>query len=228
MLDSGLSLNSALRLSPDFDQGKLEFAISAGAPLAPLLRQLDRLERNLWRAQGELNQALAVPKATRAMLSWMPAVSLIFAQFLGLTTLAALTNPLVVFCLLLGLSLLIVGSRITAKQIAQASEVIEVADLQDFLVAVSAGMTLGKISRLRPELMESSEVSRLVSLSVQTGAALIPLIEGAIEASLENQLSRQIEKLRQLSVRILIPLGLTTLPAFLLFTIPPILVGSLR
>jgi hypothetical protein len=28
-----------------------------------------------------------------------------------------------------------------------------------------------------------------------------------------------------LSVKLLIPLGLTTLPAFLLFTIPPILIG---
>ena len=73
--------------------------------------------------------------------------------------------------------------------------------------------------------MTSPKVARLVSLTNRTGAALSSLVSSEIENGLQAQLSEKIAAARVLSVRLLIPLGLTTLPAFMLFTIPPTLVG---
>lgn len=228
LLDSGLSLQAASRALGNPDLTSLQFAIDSGAPLAPVLRQMEQQLRNSERAQAELSQALAVPRATRKLLIWLPGISLFFALGLGLTSFSAYLNPLVQITAVIGLALLYVGSKITARQLKSAEQLTDVSNLQDFLAAAQAGLSLARISKLRPALTRDAEVARLTALSQQTGAALIPLIEDAIDRSLANQHSEQIEKLRQLSVRILIPLGLTTLPAFLLFTIPPILVGSLK
>jgi hypothetical protein len=65
----------------------------------------------------------------------------------------------------------------------------------------------------------------LIKVTRRTGAALSELVKSEIENTLKRQLSEKITLLRELSVRLLIPLGLTTLPAFMLFTIPPTMVG---
>jgi tight adherence protein B len=228
LLESGVDLKNALAQADGFDLTPIRFAIDTGAELVPLLWQLEQQQRNTEQASSQLSQALAVPTATRRLLVWLPALSLVMAQFLGLTSLAAYSNPLVIASLLLGAVLLFVGSKISGRQLARAKTEFDVDALQDFLVCISAGLNLGQIAQHRPDVLSDERVSQLQQLSMQTGAALVPLTRGAIERSLATQLSDQIEKLQQLSVRILIPLGLTTLPAFLLFTIPPILVGSLR
>lgn len=228
LLDSGVDLKTALTQADGFDLAPIRFAIDAGAELVPILWQLEQQLRNAERANSQLAQALAVPTATRKLLLWLPVLSLGLAQFFGLSSLSAYANPLVLVALLLALMLLAIGSKISHRQLVAAKSEFDVSALQDFLVCVSAGLNLGQIAQHRPELFSNQRVRELRQLSEATGAALTPLIQGAIERSQASQLADQIEKLQQLSVRILIPLGLTTLPAFLLFTIPPILVGSLR
>jgi hypothetical protein len=98
-------------------------------------------------------------------------------------------------------------------------------ELQDFSIAIFSGLTLAKIERLFPDLLRNESVYRLTKLSQKTGARLSGLVASEIESSLSQQLSQKISDLRRLSVRILIPLGLTTLPAFMLFILPPIVVG---
>ena len=98
-------------------------------------------------------------------------------------------------------------------------------DLQDFSIAIASGLSLANVEQLFPHLQSNSTVQRLAKLSQKTGARLSELVASEIEASLSQQLSEKISDLRRLSVRILIPLGLTTLPAFMLFIIPPIVVG---
>lgn len=228
LLESGVDLKTALYQADGFDLTPVRFAIDSGAELVPILWQHERQLRNSEQASAQLTQALAVPTATRKLLIWLPALSLVIAQFMGLTSLSDYANPLVLFSLLLGVLLLVLGSKISARQLASAQMALDMSALQDFLVCISAGLNLSQIARHRPDLLADERVSRLQQLSISTGAALMPLVGAAIERSLASQLAKQIEKLQQLSVRILIPLGLTTLPAFLLFTIPPILVGSLR
>jgi pilus assembly protein TadC len=65
----------------------------------------------------------------------------------------------------------------------------------------------------------------LVALSQRTGAALGALLGSEIEMLNERSLTEQLTKAKQLAVALLVPLSLTTLPAFLLLTIPPMLIG---
>lgn len=226
LLQSGVSLKTSLSevgLATIPDQLKL--AISLGAPLVPLLKSMNQLEQNRLRAEGELEQALAVPKATRRLLIWLPVITLFLSMAAGLVSLAAILSPMSLACILLGLGLLLLGSRITQKLLQGVNQEFSLRDLQDFSIAIASGLSLSRVEKLFPHLVEHPEVNRLKILSQKTGARLSDLVASEIEASLSRQLFEKVSALRRLSVRILIPLGLTTLPAFMLFIIPPIFVG---
>ena len=72
---------------------------------------------------------------------------------------------------------------------------------------------------------KTTEVARLISLSERTGAALGLLIDSEIEALNQRAISNQLTAAKKLSVSLLIPLSATTLPAFLLLTIVPMVIG---
>ena len=227
MLEAGLSPAEIFSGGAGLSK-EIEFALEVGAPLKPTLVRLDQIEISKERASRELRQALAVPKATRRLLLWLPLLSAGMGQLVGLSDLGSFANPLVLFSLLLAAGLILIGAKLTQRQLRSVESVIDISNLQRMLIAVSAGMGLTQIGARLPAASSDPSVSRLLNLSAETGAALIPLIDGEIERALGDQIASQIESLRQLSVRILIPLGLTTLPAFMLLTIPPILVGSIK
>jgi hypothetical protein len=91
-------------------------------------------------------------------------------------------------------------------------------------ICLSAGEPLEKI-RIRLESYPDGGASQLVEISKRTGARLSFLIDSELEQLNQKLLSTRIEEARKLSVRLLIPLSLTTLPAFLLLTLPPIIIG---
>jgi pilus assembly protein TadC len=91
-------------------------------------------------------------------------------------------------------------------------------------ICLSAGESLEKI-RIRLESYPDGGASQLVEISKRTGARLSFLIDSELEQLNQKLLSTRIEEARKLSVRLLIPLSLTTLPAFLLLTLPPIIIG---
>ena len=226
LLESGVNLKTSLNevgLSKIPDQLKL--AISLGAPMVPLLRSLNQLEQNRLRAQGELEQALAIPRATRKLLAWLPVVTLLLSLAAGLVSIEALLSPISLACLLVGVGLIFLGLWLTKRMLQQVNGDFSLRELQDFSIAISSGLTLAEIEKLFPDLLRNESVYRLTKLSQKTGARLSGLVASEIESSLSQQLSQKISDLRRLSVRILIPLGLTTLPAFMLFILPPIVVG---
>lgn len=226
LLDAGVDLKTSLnelniRELPD----DVELAIELGAPLKTLLISLATQQESGAKAQAELAQAMAMPKATKRLLLWLPVLTLALTLLTGISSLDSLTNPLVIVAILLGSALLYVGHRISRRLLLTLNEIFDVADLQKFAIAISCGLTTGQIANRFPDLLSSSQVARLVSLTNRTGAALSNLVSSEIENALQAQLSEKIAAARVLSVRLLIPLGLTTLPAFMLFTIPPTLVG---
>ena len=226
LLSAGIDLKTALK-QVDFQKlpRELELAISLGAPLKTLLISLANQQESEQKAKAELAQALAVPRATRRLLLWLPFATLLFTLLLGISSLASLGNPLVLASLALGACLLLAGNKITKRMLSGFSSDFYLTELQQFLIAVKAGMTTGEINKSFPHLLPNSRIRKLIELTNQTGASLGALIESEIENSIQTQLSEKVTALRQLSVRLLIPLGLTTLPAFMLFTIPPTMVG---
>ena len=148
---------------------------------------------------------------------WLPIITLFLSMAAGLVSLEAILSPMSLACILLGLGLLLLGSRITQKMLQGVNQEFSLRALQDFSIAIASGLSLSSVEKLFPHLVEHPEVN--------TGARLSDLVASEIEASLSRQLFEKVSALRRLSVRILIPLGLTTLPAFMLFIIPPIFVG---
>lgn len=226
LLDAGVDLRSSLselnlkKLSPE-----LELAIELGAPLKTLLISLSTQQESSARAMAELAQAMAMPRATRRLLLWLPVLTLTLTFLTGISSLEALANPLVITATLLGSALLYLGHRISRRLLLTLSEKFDVADLQRFAIAIACGLTTGQISQRFPQLLANEKIANLMALTNRTGAALGKLVNSEIENSLHSQLSEKISNARELSVRLLVPLGLTTLPAFMLFTIPPTLVG---
>lgn len=226
LLDAGVDLKNALSVLEIRQLPReVELAIELGAPLKTLLISLSTQQESTTRANAELAQALAMPRATKRLLLWLPLLTLALTFLTGISSLSALINPLVVISILVGSGLLYLGHRVSRRMLQQLNEQFEISDLQTFSIAIATGLTTGQIAQRFPQLLNQPKVERLISLTNRTGAALGKLVESEIENSLQKQLSEKIAIARVLSVRLLIPLGLTTLPAFMLFTIPPTLVG---
>lgn len=226
LLSAGVDLKTALsELKATELPEELALGIRLGAPLKTLLISLSAQQESLDRAIAELNQALAMPRATRRLLLWLPALTLALTVLTGISSLASLINPLVLISLLLGSLLLLLGNRISNRMLSGIDYEFSISELQKFSVAIAAGMNVGQIANHFPNLLSSERVAKLVSLTKRTGAGLAALVESEIENTLQRQLAEKIAALRTLSVRVLIPLGTTTLPAFMLFTIPPTMVG---
>ncbi|MEY3972183.1 MAG: hypothetical protein RLY84_576 [Actinomycetota bacterium] len=226
LLQAGIDFKTALaELGYKTVPAELRLATELGAPLKTLLISLADQHESSQRAKAELAQALAMPRMTRRLLLWLPGLTLALTLVTGITTIHNLANPLVLLSLLLGTVLLLIGNRISRKMLSEVDDSFSISQLQHFSIAISAGLTTGQISKLFPNLLKNSAVESLVKLTRRTGAGLQQLVSSEIENTLRLQLSEKITLLRELSVRLLIPLGLTTLPAFMLFTIPPTMVG---
>ncbi|CAB4563303.1 unannotated protein [freshwater metagenome] len=226
LLSAGVDLKTALaELQATQLPEELVLGIRLGAPLKTLLISLAQQQESLARAMAELSQALAMPKATRRLLLWLPVVTLALTIFTGISSFSSLVNPLVLVSLLVGSLLLLLGNRISNKMLSGINCEFSISELQKFSIAIAAGMNVGQIANYFPQLLSAEPVARLISLTRRTGAGLVALVESEIENTLHRQLAEKITALRALSVRLLIPLGTTTLPAFMLFTIPPTMVG---
>jgi tight adherence protein B len=227
LLSSGLPLRSALEHSGTATLDPLAIeAIRLGSPLKRVLSQLDEIELQQQRALAELNQALAVPKATRALLSWLPAFALVASQLMGLSSLSALSHPVSLIALGLGFGLILLGRKLTGSMLIEPKlDQAAIYSLQLFGVAIASGLGLNQALKRYPELGSSQAVMELLEVSKATGCSLSSLVQSTIQSEITNSSAALMTELRELSVKLLIPLGLTTLPAFLLFTIPPIFIG---
>lgn len=203
----------------------LVLAIEVGAPLVPTLKILEQQLTHSERAAAEIRQAQAVPMATRKLLLWLPAGTVLISQVAGLDTLQGLTEPIGLLALLAAAGLLYAGARITSRMLKRFEVAPEnaVKELIALKICLGAGMGLRDIRKRLGEL--SPAATDLIELSERTGAALGSLIQSEIEALNEKTVSDQLTLAKKLSVSLLIPLSATTLPAFLLLTIVPMVIG---
>ena len=227
LVSSGVPLRIALdELGVESIQDDLILlAIKIGAPLVPTLEVLEQQLVHRERADAELKQAQAIPEATRRLLLWLPAGTVIFSQLAGLETLQGLMTPLGLLAALLALGFLYAGAKISKSMIARLSSApnTQAHSLLALQICISSGMGLSQISQLIPSLTPRAQ--ELIAMSQRTGAGLKALVQSEISASNERAISEQLTQAKKLSVSLLIPLTATTLPAFLLLTIVPMIIG---
>lgn len=226
MVAAGIPLGVAIEKSGSRPHPLVDLAIRVGAPLTPALTLLEQQLQARDRISSEVFQAQAVPRTTRKLLLWLPLLSVLLGEAMGLKTISGLLTPVGLLALSLALLVLWIGSKVTARMLSQLRDpdCQETEELMALDLCLMAGVGLGEIQNQLGLKLESAAVS-MIELSKSTGASLRPLIATEILRLNQQELDAQLSKAKRLSVSLLIPLSLTTLPAFLLLTIPPMLIG---
>lgn len=204
----------------------LRLAVSVGAPMLPTLIALEQQLFSRERILAEVSEAQAVPRATRKLLLWLPICSIALGELMGLGTISGIFTPIGMAALALALLFLWVGSKVSGKMLGRlkGADLSSSEELLAIDLCLSAGVQLSQIEEL-VEGKLSTRAKKLIEQSIVTGASLRPLISAEVQSLNQQELSSRLGQAKRLSVGLLIPLSLSTLPAFLLLTIPPMLIG---
>ena len=212
-----------------------EIATTVGAPLAEVLRMIAETLRDAASAADDVRIALAEPAGTARLLLWMPFAGLLLGFALGFDTIGVIVgNPIGAACVGAGLLLVLAARLWTKRLLERARPAPGTPGMQAELVAValSGGASVERALRLVAESPASrhgtqERVRTVLELSRAAGVPAGELLRAA--AAQDRHAARIDGRLRaaKLSTRLLIPLGVCTLPAFLLLGVAPLLLSVL-
>jgi tight adherence protein B len=212
-------------------------ATDAGAPLASTLRDFAESLRGLAQAQREIAIALAAPKATARLVLVLPVVGVLFGLLLGFNTLGTLftTAPGWV-CLLVGSALMVVAWRWNRRLVARAQprDVTPGLGFDLLAIAVSGGGSLPhareNVGRVLTrfdlgDLSDDPGIEATLDLSARAGVPAAELLRGEARERRRDALAFAQSAAQALSVRLMIPLGVCVLPAFMVLSVVPLLLA---
>jgi tight adherence protein B len=205
----------------------------AGAPLAPTLREFALSLRDLAQAQREITVALAGPVATARLVMALPVVGLLFGIVLGFNTLGTLfTTPPGWACLGLGGTLMFVASRWNRRLVrsAQPRDLTPGLEFDLVAIAVSGGGALDRArerySLARPGIgtRDAAGIEAVLDLSKRAGVPAAELLRSEATERRRSARAEVQERAQALAVRLMIPLGVCVLPAFMVLGVVPLLI----
>jgi tight adherence protein B len=211
-------------------------ATESGAPLAHTLRELASSFRSIGSIRRDLAVALAAPQSTARLVMILPAVGAALGALLGFDTvrILLLTVP-GLCCLALGVALMGCASRWNRRMIrsAQPTDAAPGLRLELMAIAMSGGGSEERarvvveraITRYGVAHAELATVTRVLDLARRAGIPAAELLrsEGATlrrRARSEGQQAAAV-----LAVRLMVPLGVCVLPAFMLIGVAPVLMA---
>jgi len=223
-------------------------AAEAGAPLAPTLRDFAASLRDLAQAQRDITVALAAPVATARLVMALPLIGVLFGMVLGFNTLGTLfTTPIGWACLVLGSGMMWLASRWSRRLVrsAQPRDLTPGLEFDLTAIAVSGG---GSLDRARASVAAATERFGAPAPSTSSGSGTVPVAEPSdldavldlsrragvpaaellrSEASERRRAARADvqEQAQALSIRLMLPLGVCVLPAFMVLGVVPLLVS---
>lgn len=211
--------------------GAWRVATIVGAPLAVSLRALATALRDAQEAADDVRVALAEPAGTARLIGWLPLVALALGAGLGFDTFRVLlATPAGLVCLALGIALIVAARRWNASLVRRATPGLGIPGLDAELLAIalSGGVSLDRATAIVEEAAGTAigaECHGVLALSRSAGAPAVELLRAT--ASLARHRARVDGRIRasQLSSRLLLPLGVCTLPAFLLLGVAPMLLS---
>lgn len=206
-------------------------ATAVGAPLAESLRSLSVALRDAREAADDVRIALAEPAATARLMGWLPLVAVALGVALGFDTFATLlTNPVGIACLLAGGALIFAAQRWNAALVKKATSGGRIPGLGAELLAIglSGGVSIDRARRLVHQATGDAPdagTDAVLDLSRTAGVPAVELLRAS--SALARHRARVDGRLRaaRLSTRLLLPLGVCTLPAFLLLGVAPMLLS---
>lgn len=207
-------------------------ASTVGAPLAGSLRAVAESLRDAREAADDVRVALAEPVATSRLIAWLPLVAIALGFALGFDAVGVVfTQPLGAAAVVLGALFMLAAHRWTRRLIARARppDGVPGLDAELLAVALAGGVSIRRAEELVAATgAEPTDATKAVlGLSRTAGAPAIELLRAS--AAHARHRSRVDGRLRaaRLSARLLLPLGVCTLPAFLLLGVAPMLLGVL-
>lgn len=212
-------------------------ALTVGAPLADSLRGIAGALRDAHEAADDVRVALAEPAGTARLMSWLPLVGLGLGALLGFDTMGVLVaQPLGIACLVAGGTLIAGAHRWSARLVRHARADGGVPGLRADVVAIalSGGVSIDRALELTGAALgnavraeDGDTVAEVLALSRAAGVPAIELLRAS--AAHARHRARVDGRLRaaRLSTRLLLPLGVCTLPAFLLLGVAPMLLSVL-
>jgi tight adherence protein B len=210
-------------------------ATEAGAPLAPSLRAYAHSLRDLAQAQRDVRVALAAPIATARLVMALPIVGILFSFALGFDTIGVLLGtPIGWGCLAIGAGLMFAAARWNGRLVASAqpTEAAPGIECDLMAIAVSGGGSLDRaLSSLHSAAARfalpsgTGRIDGVLELSRRAGVPAAELLRAEAEEARRAARSAAQQKAAALSVRLMLPLGLCILPAFVVLGVVPLLVA---
>ncbi|CAN5517310.1 hypothetical protein BH10ACT5_BH10ACT5_18580 [soil metagenome] len=208
-----------------------QVAAAVGAPLAESLRALSAALRDAQEAADDVRVALAEPAATAKLMGWLPLVAVLLGVALGFDTFGTLMgSPIGLACLVAGAALIVGAQRWNAALVgrARAAGGIPGLDAEMLAIALSGGVSIDRARRLVLEATGATPdaaTDAVLDLSRTAGVPAVELLRAT--STLARHRARIDGRLRaaRLATRLLLPLGVCTLPAFLLLGVAPMLLS---
>ncbi|TYL52627.1 type II secretion system F family protein [Agromyces mariniharenae] len=213
-----------------------EVAVESGAPLASGLRELAGALRDEAQLRREVGTALAGPVSSARLVLALPLIAVVFGAAFGFDTVAVLFgNPLGVACVVGGVLLLWAGRRWSRALVARATshEAERGLELELVAMAMSGGAAVeraraivrGALASLGGTASVADDVDVVIAVAARAGAPVADLLRA--EAARRRRAARADGAARAaaLGVRLMLPLGVCVLPAFVLLGVVPLIVS---
>lgn len=212
-----------------------EVATTVGAPLAEMLRSLAETMQDTASAADDVRIALAEPAGTARLLLWMPLAGLLLGFALGFDTVGVLVgNPIGTACLVAGLMLVLCARLWTRRLLRKAQPEAGSPGMHAELVAVglSGGASIARSLSIvddsaARDRVQGARTTQVLELSRAAGVPAGELLRASAAQDRHDARVHGRMRAARLSSQLLIPLGVCTLPAFLLLGVAPLILSVL-
>jgi tight adherence protein B len=213
-----------------------QVAVESGAPLASGLRELAGALRDEAQLHREVGSALAGPVSSARLVLALPLIAVVFGAAFGFDTAAVLFgSPVGIACVVLGGALLWVGRHWSRRLVATATSSTAQRGLELELVAMamSGGVSVERARAIVADALApldtkgsaTADVDGVIAAAARAGAPVAELLRA--EAARRRRTARADGAARAaaLGVRLMLPLGVCVLPAFVLLGVVPLIVS---
>ncbi|WOF24704.1 pilus assembly protein TadB [Microbacterium betulae] len=209
-----------------------EVSTAVGAPLADSLRGMSHALRDAHESGDDVRVALAEPTGTARLMGWLPLFGLLIGGALGFDTVSVLfADPFGLACLGAGVALLVTARVWTGRLVRAAQPPPSTPGMTAELMAialaggVSIDRALGLVHEAPGGPRDTEDVDQVLALSRAAGVPAVELLRAS--AAHERHDARTSGRMRaaRLGARILLPLGVCTLPAFLCLGVAPMMLS---
>jgi tight adherence protein B len=247
LLKAGVSLDLSLQEIQGISKQSLGLnylltvAKDAGSGVVDEIEYVAELFQARERAFQRIEIAHASPKSTARLMLWLPVLILAMAQFLGWGVLDSINQrPIVLVSIAVGVALLLISKVISSSLLKRAKPAESFVGF--LLLGISLEMSGGanfqkahqraegiykEIFQSSPSSVELKALQQVSQLVEQKGARAINLLRKQAKSMQDDALLSTEVKIEKLGIRLMLPLGLGVLPAFVFLAIVPLMVTTL-